>query len=56
MANLNNEILEPVDGSLEVPRSEAGQVLKAHGYKVVNNGVDSFVSLKDIQSFFRLQA
>ena len=52
MANLNNEILEPVDGSLEVPRSEAGQVLKAHGYKVVNNGVDSFVSLKDINKIY----
>ena len=52
MANLNNDILEPVDGSIEVPRSEAGNILKAHGYKVVNNGVDSFVSLKDINKIY----
>ena len=52
MANLNNDIIEPVDGSIEVPRSEAGNILKAHGYKVVNNGVDSFVSLKDINKIY----
>jgi len=52
MENIKNNNIEPVDGSLVVPKSEAGQVLKEHGYKVVNKGVDAFVSLKDINKIY----
>ena len=52
MTNINNENIAPVDGGLEVPRKEAGTILKEHGYRVVNNGVDSFVSLKDINKIY----
>ena len=52
MENIKNNNLEPVDGSMVVPKSEAGKVLRDHGYKVVNKGVDSFVSLKDINKIY----
>ncbi len=52
MENIKNNNLEPVDGSMVVSKSEAGKVLRDHGYKVVNKGVDSFVSLKDINKIY----
>ena len=52
MANLNQENIGPVDGSIEVPVGEAGKILKASGYKVSNSGVEAFVSLKDINKIY----
>ena len=52
MENINNDNIKPVDGSIEVLKSEAGKILKEHGYKVVNSGVDAFVSLKDINKIY----
>lgn len=42
----------PVDGSMEIPVSEAGKILKNAGYKIANNEVDAFVSLKDINKIY----
>ena len=52
MDNLNQENIGPVDGSMEVPVSEAGKILKASGYQVSNSGVEAFVSLKDINKIY----
>ena len=49
---MNNIENKPVDGSIIVPVSEAGKILKKSGYKVSNNKVDSFVSLKDINKIY----
>ena len=42
----------PIDGAMEVPVSEAGKILKNSGYKISNNELDSFVSLKDINKIY----
>ena len=42
----------PVDGSIEVPVSDAGKILKNSGYKISNNELDAFVSLKDINKIY----
>ena len=49
MAKIENK---PVDGSVTVPVRKAGKILKECGYKVSNNEVDSFVSLKDINKIY----
>lgn len=48
----NNNNIKPVDGSMEVLKSEAGKILKEHGNKVMNNNVDAFVTLKDINKIY----
>ena len=48
---LNTE-KRPVDGSMEVPIGEAGKILKNSGYKISNNQLDAFVSLKDINKIY----
>ena len=48
---LNTE-KRPVDGSMEVPVGEAGKILKNSGYKISNNQLDAFVSLKDINKIY----
>ena len=52
MKKINNDNLNPVDGSLVVPKSKAGKLLKEHGNKVINGDVDSFVSLKNINKIY----
>ena len=52
MKKINNVNSNPVDGSLVVPKSKAGKLLKEHGNKVVNGDVDSFVSLKNINKIY----
>jgi hypothetical protein len=42
----------PIDGATEVPVGEAGKILKNSGYKISNNELDSFVSLKDINKIY----
>ena len=42
----------PIDGAMEVPVGEAGKILKNSGYKISNNELDSFVSLKDINKIY----
>ena len=42
----------PVDGSMEVPAGKAGKILKNSGYKISNNELDAFVSLKDINKIY----
>ena len=42
----------PIDGAMEVPVSEAGKILKSAGYKISNNDLDAFVSLKDINKIY----
>ena len=49
MANLDNK---PVDGSMEVSAKDAGKILKKSGYKIANNELDAFVSLKDINKIY----
>ncbi len=49
MANLDNK---PVDGSMEVSAKNAGKILKKSGYKIANNELDAFVSLKDINKIY----
>lgn len=49
MANLDNK---PVDGAMEVSSKDAGKILKKSGYKIANNDVDAFVSLKDINKIY----
>ena len=49
MANTENK---PLDGSVEIPVSEAGKILKDNGYKIANSEVDAFVSLKDINKIY----
>ena len=51
MSNLENNV-STVDASLEVTRSEANKILKLNGYKVANNDIDAFVSLKDINKIY----
>lgn len=52
MENIKKENIEPADGNMVVAKSEAGKVLKEHGYKVANSDIDSFVSLKDINKIY----
>ena len=52
MKKINNVNSNPVDGSLVVPKSKAGKLLKEHGNKVINGDVDSFVSLKNINKIY----
>ena len=52
MDNLNNNNIEPVDGSTVVRKSKAGKILKENGYKISNKNVDAFVSLKDINKIY----
>ena len=49
MVNTDNR---PLDGSMEVSAKEAGKILKQSGYKIANNEVDAFVSLKDINKIY----
>ena len=49
MVNKDNR---PVDGATQVPRHQAGKILKNTGYKISNNEVDAFVSLKDINKIY----
>ena len=42
----------PVDGAMEIPVDQAGKILKESGYKISNNNVDAFVSLKDINKIY----
>ena len=49
MANLENK---PVDGAMQVSVKNAGRVLKSSGYRIANNEVDAFVSLKDINKIY----
>ena len=49
MVNTDNK---PLDGSMEVSAKEAGKMLKKSGYKIANNEVDAFVSLKDINKIY----
>ena len=42
----------PIDGSMEVPAGKAGKILKNSGYKISNNELDAFVSLKDINKIY----
>ena len=49
MVNADNK---PLDGSIKMPKSEAKKVLKESGYKIANNEVDAFVSLKDINKIY----
>ena len=37
----------PVDGSMEIPVSEAGKILKNAGYKIANNEVDMLFFFRD---------
>ena len=43
---------QPIDGAIEVPVNEAGKILKNSGYKISNNELDAFVSLKDINKIY----
>ena len=43
---------KPIDGGMEVSAKEAGKILKNSGYKISNNEVDAFVSLKDINKIY----
>lgn len=52
MAKVVNENVEPIDGSTVVPLKEAGRILKEHDNRVINGGVESFVSLKDINKIY----
>ena len=47
-----NKEKRPVDGGMSVPVNEAGKILKNSGYKISNNEVDAFVSLKDINKIY----
>ena len=49
MLNTDNR---PIDGAMEVPVGEAGKILKSAGYKIANNDLDAFVSLKDINKIY----
>lgn len=49
MVNTENK---PVDGGMKVSVKEAGKILKESGYKISNNEVDAFVSLKDINKIY----
>lgn len=42
----------PLDGGMEIPVDQAGKILKKSGYKISNNDVDAFVSLKDINKIY----
>ncbi|MBO5714856.1 MAG: ATP-binding cassette domain-containing protein [Clostridia bacterium] len=37
---------------MQVPAKDAGKILKKSGYKIANNEVDAFVSLKDINKIY----
>ncbi len=43
---------KPLDGTMKVPRKKANKILKNSGYKIANNEVDAFVSLKDINKIY----
>ncbi len=47
-----NTDTKPLDGGMEVSVKEAGKILKNSGYKISNNEVDAFVSLKDINKIY----
>ena len=47
-----NTDTKPLDGGMEVSVKEAGKLLKNCGYKISNNEVDAFVSLKDINKIY----
>ena len=49
MVNTDNR---PIDGSTAVPVKEAAKILKNSGYKISNNEIDAFVSLKDINKIY----
>ena len=49
MVNTENK---PIDGGMELPVKEAKKILKDSGYKISNNEVDAFVSLKDINKIY----
>ena len=49
MANIDNK---PVDGGTVVPTKDAGKILRKSGYKISNNDIDAFVSLKDINKIY----
>ena len=49
MINTENR---PIDGGMAVPTNKAGKILKNSGYKISNNEVDAFVSLKDINKIY----
>ena len=49
MIDIDNK---PIDGSTAVPVKQAGKILKKSGYKISNNQVDAFVSLKDINKIY----
>ena len=49
---MDNTDKKPVDGGMEISVKEAGKILKKSGYKISNNEVDAFVSLKDINKIY----
>ena len=49
MVNIDTK---PIDGGMEVSVKKAGKILKKSGYKISNNEVDAFVSLKDINKIY----
>ena len=51
MDNVKNNV-SPVDAKLKVSKSEANKILKENGYKVANNDINAFVSLKDINKIY----
>ena len=49
---MDTNLKEPVQASTVVPKKEAGKILRQNGYKVANDEVDAFVSLKDINKIY----
>ena len=49
---METKLKEPVQASTVVPKKEAGKILRQNGYKVANDQVDAFVSLKDINKIY----